>query len=332
MPEMLKMLKFLIENKKMDSYKHQLQKYSGSGSRYKCPKCQKTGKFVRFIDTESGKQIADNVGKCERINSCGYILKPGDYLYNTGSNNKSNQNVTIYSKQVEISLIPEPLFQKSFVREKSFQQLTEANSLVKFMSDKFGSETVEPVIRKYFIGTSKYRWKRHNYISEPGATVFYQVDGFNRVRTGKIMLYDPNTGERIKEPFNHIQWVHKLLDNKDYNLQQCLFGEHLLKEDNTSPVAITESEKTALFASLYYPQFIWLATGGVENFKLIEKSVSLLKRRKVHLFPDLGQYELWHTKALNMGSKIEKNYLIVSAYSAFSAFSWLFLKDECRKC
>ena len=42
------------------------------------------------------------------------------------------------------------------------------------------------------------------------------------------MLYDPTTGKRVKEPFNHISWVHKVIKQPEFELKQCLFGEHLL--------------------------------------------------------------------------------------------------------
>jgi len=39
----------------------------------------------------------------------------------------------------------------------------------------------------------------------------------------------------------------------------CLYGEHLL---SGKPVCIVESEKTAVIASFFYPDYDWLATGG----------------------------------------------------------------------
>lgn len=77
-------------------------------------------------------------------------------------------------------------------------------------------------MKRYKVGTSKY-WD--------GATVFWQTDNQNKVRTGKIMLYNPETGKRIKEPYNHVTWVHSVLHKGDYNLKQCFFGEHLLPEE-----------------------------------------------------------------------------------------------------
>ena len=64
------------------------------------------------------------------------------------------------------------------------------------------------------------------------------------------MLYSPKTGKRSKEPYHAPNWVHKVLNLPEFSLQQCFFGEHLLK-GNTKPVAICESEKTAIIASVY---------------------------------------------------------------------------------
>ncbi len=168
----------------------------------------------------------------------------------------------------------------------------ETNHFITFLIQLFGEEITSGLISKYFIGTSK-RWK--------GATIFWQIDSKGKIRTGKIMLYDPKTGERVKEPNNLIDWVHKALKDPDYNLKQCLFGEHLLK-DKTKPIAIVESEKTAIIASVYLPQYNWLATGG--KGELRAEKCNVLKGRNVSLYPDLSKpedkptaFEMWNDKA-----------------------------------
>jgi hypothetical protein len=108
------------------------------------------------------------------------------------------------------------------------------------------------------------------------------------------MLYSALTGKRIKEPINHINWVHKALKQPKFELRQCLFGEHLLI-DKTKPVAIVESEKTAVIASIYLPQFIWVAVGSLTN--LNEEKCCILKGRAVTLFPDLNGFNKWSCKA-----------------------------------
>src|SRR5690606_34441643 len=135
----------------------------------------------------------------------------------------------------------------------------------------------------YQIGTSKH-WR--------GAVAFWQIDELNEVRTGKIMLYNEFTGKRIKEPFNHITWAHRALKLDVFNLKQCLFGLPLIKESN-KPIAIVESEKTAIISSLYLPQLTWLACGGIGN--LNKEVCAPLNGRKVILYPDLSAFDKWTT-------------------------------------
>ena len=58
---------------------------------------------------------------------------------------------------------------------------------------------------------------------------------------------------------------------------------------------MVESEKTALIASYYLPQFLWIASGG-KNGCFNTKSLSVLKNRDVVLFPDLGATTVWQDK------------------------------------
>lgn len=61
------------------------------------------------------------------------------------------------------------------------------------------------------------------------------------------------------------------------------------------PVALVESEKTALIASCYLPEYTWLATGG-KNGCFNSEALRVLRGRNVTLFPDLGATEEWRAK------------------------------------
>ena len=142
------------------------------------------------------------------------------------------------------------------------------------------------VFSLYHVGTSKH-WL--------GASIFWQIDILGRIRAGKIMLYNKETGKRIKKPFPHITWLHKLIRLKDYELNQCLFGEHLLQQFPEKQIAIVESEKTAILAAAYLPKFNWLASGNLNN--LSRKRCGSLKGKTVLLFPDAGAFSIWKDKA-----------------------------------
>jgi hypothetical protein len=72
-----------------------------------------------------------------------------------------------------------------------------------------------------------------------------------------------------------------------------LFGEHLLKQHPTRPVALVESEKTAVICSAFWPQYIWLATGGKSQ---LNDRLQVLRGRKVVAFPDVDGYLEWKEK------------------------------------
>ncbi len=269
----------------MNEYRYILEPYKGMNTRYHCPDCQQRNKtFTRYIDTETGEHINFNVGRCERSDNCGYHYTPKQYFQNNNLPFDTPKS-KVYTKPKAVTPQPKPV---SFIPVEIFKTSLKShatNHFVKFLVDLFGEEITIQLISKYFIGTSKY-WN--------GGTTFWQIDIQGKIRTGKIMLYNATTGKRIKEPFNHINWVHKVIKQPEFELKQCLFGEHLLL-DKTKPVAIVESEKTAVIANVYLPQFIWLAVGSLTN--LNAEKCEVLKGRMVVLFPDLNGFEKWGKKA-----------------------------------
>jgi hypothetical protein len=130
--------------------------------------------------------------------------------------------------------------------------------------------------------------------------IFWQIDMNGKVRTGKIMQYNPITGRRQKHESGAIDWVHNKLKKtkhipEDFNLQQCFFGEHLLKLYPDKTVAIVESEKSALIASAIFPDLVWLGAGNMNGLS-IEKC-QVIQNRTVILFPDLNAFDKWSEKA-----------------------------------
>ena len=270
----------------MSEHKYILEPYKGMNTRYRCPSCQQRDKtFSLYIDTETGKHIHHTVGRCNRESNCGHHYTPKQYFQDNNISfdtpqPKAYKPRPVTPQQKSVSFIPVEVFKASLN-----PTVFETNHFVKFLINLFGVEVASQLVSRYFIATSKH-WN--------GATVFWQIDIKGKVRTGKIMLYSPTTGKRIKEPFNHINWVHKALKKSEFELRQCLFGEHLLI-DKTKHVAIVESEKTAIIASVYLPQFIWVAVGSLTN--LNAEKCSILKGRTVTLFPDLNGFEKWSSKA-----------------------------------
>jgi len=142
------------------------------------------------------------------------------------------------------------------------------------------------------VGTSKL-WNK------AGATLFWLIDVDGRPRDGKIMLYDAETGHRSKEERHHVNWVHSLMKVDKECTRPCFFGEHLIRLENNlaKPIAIVESEKTAIIASFYLPQYVWIASGGKDGM-FNQANLSIFQGREVVFFPDLGMTDNWRMKAI----------------------------------
>ncbi|NCB67326.1 MAG: hypothetical protein EOM47_00570 [Bacteroidia bacterium] len=268
----------------MSNYRYTLQR---KGSKLDCPSCGHKKRFVPYIDTTTGQPIHRTVGKCDRESNCGYHLTPSEYFKSNDIKPKYTNFVPKPEPPKPMGLLPTDLVSQSESMQSNF---------VAFLSTLFpDGAIVQNVCNKYRVGATKQR-----------EVIFWQVDEHNRVRSGKIMQYDPTAGKRSKTQLPN--WVHsKMIKagklNADFNLIQCFYGQHLLNSNPSATVAIVESEKTATIASVLMPKFIWLAAGQLHGLN-IEKC-SCLSGRNVMLFPDLSEkkenrmtaFEVWSAKA-----------------------------------
>ena len=163
--------------------------------------------------------------------------------------------------------------------------------LVGLLGDK-----AKAALRMYGVGTYPASEKRPDLT---GSIVYWQRGADGMCRSGKIMSYGPD-GKRLKD--KKTDWVHSLVYGKsmdDLGIGQVLFGTNLLKERPNAPVCVVESEKTAIIASCFYPDRVWLATGGSHN--LNTELCMCLAGSDVTLFPDTGMYQTWTDKAISIG-------------------------------
>ena len=280
----------------MNNFRYKLQIYSGPNSKWNCPNClQKT--LVRYIDSETDQYINDEVGRCDREVKCGYHFTAKQYFE---ANRSLGITYTQFSNlKPQIEPILKPHYISDGIMATTLKEPKNA-SLINFLEYKYGETETNKVISKYQLGAVK------------NDVVFWQIDTSNRVRTGKIMKYDPTTGKRLKgAPPTNIIWAHKHFYNEGFNYVQCLFGENLIYGNNHT-IAVVESEKTAIISSLYFPDKIWVATGGIGNFKQIEA----LKGRNVILYPDTGCYEIWRDKAYLYRNKMDISISTILEHNA----------------
>ncbi|WP_417558799.1 DUF6371 domain-containing protein [Mesoflavibacter zeaxanthinifaciens] len=250
-------------------YKYILDK---SSKKYICPNCtMKT--FVLFIDTESNSYLNETLGRCDRESKCGYFKKPFT-------------NTVVIQSKISTSIDVRPSRHKTNLLSK-YGNTYHENNFISYLLRHFVPVDVKQAIKKYFIGTIS-PWK--------GATIFWQVDQFMQVKAGKIMLYNSDTGKRVKKPYNHIRWMHKVLNVKNFVLQQCLFGLHNLcdYDEQLNSICVVESEKTAIIMSILFPANLWLATGSKANFK--ESLLESIKKFKIIAYPDKTEFVIWNEK------------------------------------
>lgn len=198
------------------------------------------------------------------------------------------------------------------------------NYLLERTKHPFNSEDLNKVISLYYLGTiSKDYYK--------GAICFPFIDINKNVRAIQVKQFD-KSNHTIRTTFIHgilkhyynkknialPDWLNSYLDNE--KKVSCLFGEHLLHQYPTNPVAIVEAPKSAIYSTLYFgfpenpKNFIWLSSFNLSSLN-IEKC-KVLKGRKVLLFPDLSKdgkaFELWSNKANEFQKELSNTKFAVS--------------------
>jgi len=261
-----------------------------------CPSCRKARRYVRYIDVLTKQLLPNKYGRCDREQSCTYHLNPysDEYL----KDETIDFDIQLIAKSQPIEKPPSYV---SYDIMKSTIGRYDSNYFTIWLHSFLTNKDIIQACQSYNIGTSKH-WS--------GSTVFWQVDQKGKVRSGKVMLFDPSNGKRIKKPFSYINWVHKVLKQNNFNLKQCYFGEHLISNNDQRNIAIVESEKTAIIASIYLSDYIWLASGSLNGINT-EKS-KILKGRTCYLFPDLGAAAKWEEKASILNELLPTTKFIVS--------------------
>ena len=254
-------------------YRYSLKK---GGKKLTCPSCGRKGEFVPYIDNVTKEIVnAEKYGRCERVNSCGYNERP-----------KSKEKPDIWKPIQKKVVIEKPIeFIPQSVVEATFNEFR-SNVFFMYLVKTFGREVAFELQAKYNIGTATH-----------GGTIFWQQDNEMKFRTGKVMYYQQN-GKRDK---SRMSWfVHSKI-RPDFNYRQCLFGLHLV--DGTKPVALCESEKTAILMSVYKSEYTWVACGGSEMIKEPKRLAELKRLDKV--FHDNGQFEKWEQQTKTFSRQMD---------------------------
>ena len=249
-------------------YKFELQKGS---NHVVCPNCGKKT-FKPFVESGTNNVVdAFRFGRCERINNCQYFLYPK-------TDSEWTPPPLKYIAKPPTDFIPFEIVERSF---SNFNN----NPFYLWLCKIFDAETAFNLQKKYNIGTAR------NF-----GTIFWQKDKDSKFRTGKVFYYQ-NNGKRDKE---RASWyVHNRV-KENFQLNQVFFGEHLI--DENKPVALCESEKTAICMSVFEPKYTWVASGGAMMLNN-ERLIRLNRIDKV--YPDQGEQQNWTERTKTFNRKVD---------------------------
>lgn len=144
--------------------------------------------------------------------------------------------------------------------------------------------------------------------SKDDAVIYWQINQLGQTHDGKLMWYGPDC-HRLKN--RHATWVSHLLkrhyDVPDDAFQpvHCFFGLHLLGVVG-GEVCVVEAEKTAVICSELYPQYLWLAAGGMNELQL--NKFFPLRHHKVILFPDTDPDGMAFTRWYDAAQEVMKSF------------------------
>lgn len=170
--------------------------------------------------------------------------------------------------------------------------------LYQFLCRYFNPDEVRRIFKLYLVGGIYDGWCAFPLINADGhcVDIHYQA-------------YDKN-GHRWKEGGQ--TWELARQKKSDRRAPWCLFGEHLINARPDAPIGIVESEKTALIASLYMPDYVWLATVGLVRLKA--ETCAAVMEREIYLFPDADGIQAWKEKAEKMKAEGFNNLIIAADF------------------
>lgn len=265
---------------------------------YKCFACDEKGDVVEFVKKIKG---------CTFVEAVQYIASK------TGSSLEDNQPRTTRSAIIR-NTCQLPILTIDFDKYVT-PKASHNNNLCKWIASLHWNdkqrERISKVFELYHVGTSKF-----------GHTIFWQIDEQRRVRTGKMMKYLLD-GHRDKTNKFSFAWIHNLLlkqgvwKENEYEMQQTLFGMHLVNEYPNAEVHIVESEKTAIICMIYFGDWdnhIWMATGGKSNISRVKFRPLIEGKKIISFHPDYDGLTEWARRCneLNYSKAYISNSLLAN--------------------
>jgi hypothetical protein len=114
--------------------------------------------------------------------------------------------------------------------------------------------------------------------SRANVTVFWMIDEYGRVCLPKNVQYNASGDRTSIKP--------EMTYSATNNFYPCLFNACSLPTNEDATVMLVESEKTAVLAQYFFPNYVWVSSGGATNLSY-NKAVVMKGRNVIVLFdPD----------------------------------------------
>lgn len=268
-----------------------------------CPNCGRRS-FTPYVWTlagaerygvAAGSMVDGDHGKCDHESSCAYFLKLSfDDIKQLGGGWQVVQPRRQQPRQQPRQEIPAPpplAYVENRLLLEGMQRLKQPHTpcLFDYMRERLAlcrgidAEAFDEVLAAYMVG-----------LAADGAVIFPRLSYSRKIcHSVKYMRYiglhrDKSGGGA----FNFEKGRGVGLTGEEYKPLSLLFGWHLAEKYPDRPLAIAESEKSALAAAACYPQFVWLATGGLGNLTP-ERLAGIDGEREITCVPDCDGVDNW---------------------------------------
>lgn len=236
-----------------NKYLYTLQK----NKKHECPACKKKT-FTRFVG------LPEIFGICDRVNNCGYSLTP------TKDNLQKNHIGTDFLKNYKPVLqevqyiLPNATIA---VKEKS---LFDSN-LHKFLLNNL--KIKKEHLKKWNLYGDTLGYTTFLYYNEQGQFANYQKVAYKQ--NGKRV----KNGDPEAENFKSLSFSLKQPADTTKRYKKPLYGLWQITEERYlhKPIAIVESQKTAIIASYFYDDLCWIACDSANGLSL-EKLATIAGR------------------------------------------------------
>jgi hypothetical protein len=257
------------------SYRYQLEKGTAKTI---CPQCRKKD-LKRYIDTTTGQALANDIGRCNRVDKCGYHKRP--------DKTESPYKFEPMRPQV-IGELPNELLdymkvngQFAEIITNKFQTLPNAQAMISLFM------RVTQVLESYRIGTYG------KFTSIPF------IDHMSQLRFVQLKMYDNNlhtirgtttalhTHSLVMSPNGPFAEAFRKYKEADVKVS-CYFGAHRLTGNDN--IVFVESPKTAVIGQIlmdwFYPGLAKWVAAGAKDWINREKTLQMKDARKILIIPD----------------------------------------------